>query len=50
MMINSTLQLNEFMEKNRVKNTAAIIPMLVEKKELITPQVAKLILKKTAAV
>jgi len=43
MMINNISQLNEFVEKNRVKNTGSIIPALIKSKELVSAKVAKLL-------
>lgn len=45
-MIANTNQLNEFIEKNRVKNTRSIIPMLVERGELVSANIANLITDK----
>ena len=43
MMIQNTSQLNDFAKKAGVKSREQLLPELIKSKELITPQLAKLI-------
>lgn len=48
-MINSVKQLNDWAVKAGVKHQNQLLPRLIEKREIITPQIAKLIMQKLAA-